>query len=186
GGKDSTIRRVIGHLNPDGCRVISFKGPTERELKHDFLWRVHAHVPAKGFITVFNRSHYEDVLIARVKNLVPEKVWSKRYDHINHFEQLLLDEGTHIVKFFLHISKDYQKQRLQRRLEKPDKRWKFNPEDLEERKHWNDYQEAYVEALTRCNSAASPWYVVPAETRWFRDALVARVLREKLESMDLK
>lgn len=185
GGKDSTIRRTIGHLNPDGCRVISFKSPTERELKHDFLWRVHQHVPKKGFLTVFNRSHYEDILIARVKNLVPEKVWSKRYNHINNFEQLLVDEGTHIIKFFLHISKDYQKERLQRRLDKPDKHWKFNPEDLEERKYWDDYQDAYVEALTRCNTRDAPWYVIPAENRRFRDALVAQVLREKMESMDL-
>ncbi len=186
GGKDSTIRRVIGHLNPDGCRVISFKSPTPRELNHDFLWRVHQHVPAKGFITVFNRSHYEDVLIARVKNLVPEDIWSKRFDHINNFEKLLVDEGTVVVKLFLHISKSYQKQRLQRRLDKPDKQWKFFPEDLEERKYWDDYQAAYVDALTRCNTPEAPWYVIPAEKRWFRDALVAQILREKMEAMDLR
>lgn len=186
GGKDSTIGHVFGPVNAAGCYVASFKKPTEHELAHDFLWRVHQHAPPKGYIGVFNRSHYEDVLIARVKKLVPEKTWKRRYDHINHFEQLLADEGTHIVKFFLHISKDYQKERLQRRLDKPDKWWKFNPADLAERKLWDRYQDAFEDALSKCSAAHAPWYVVPAERRWFRDLLVAQVLVDLLEGLKMK
>jgi len=185
-GKDSTVRKVIGPLNPAGVRVTSFKAPSAEELEHDFLWRIHQHAPRHGYIGVFNRSHYEDVLIVRVKNLVPKRVWSKRYDHINAFEQCLADEGTVIRKFFLHISKGYQKQRLQRRLDRSDKHWKFNVGDLAERARWDDYQAAYADALTRCSTPAAPWYVVPAERRWFRNLLVARVLVETLEAMDPK
>jgi len=185
-GKDSTIRKVIGPLNPAGVRVTSFKAPTPRDLRHDFLWRIHRHAPEHGYIRVFNRSHYEDVLIARVKGLVPRPVWEQRYDHINAFERLMADEGTVIRKFFLHISRDYQKQRLQRRLDRPDKHWKFNVADLAERKRWDDYQAAYEAALSRCSFEHAPWYVVPAERRWYRNLLVASVLVQTLEDMDLK
>lgn len=186
GGKDSTIRSVMTPLNPFGVRVVAFKAPNDTELHHDFLWRIHENTPRFGHIHVFNRSHYEDVLIVRVKNLVPEKRWKARYEHINHFEKLLHDEGTRIVKFFLHITKEYQKERLLKRLANPAKHWKFNPDDLAERERWGDYQEAYEEALERCSTEHAPWYVIPGETRWYRDLLVARVLVETLESMDLK
>ena len=185
GGKDSTIRHVFGPLNPQGCRVTGFKAPTEEERGHDFLWRVHAHAPGRGRIAVFNRSHYEDVLIVRVKGLAPKKVWRARYAHINAFERMLADEGTVIRKFFLHISKDYQRERLQRRLDRPDKHWKFNPDDLAERARWGDYQNAFEEALTRCSTPHAPWYVVPAERRWFRNLLVAEALVETLESLGM-
>lgn len=186
GGKDSTIRHVIGPLNPAGCRVISFKAPTSHERARDFLWRIHANVPPKGHIGVFNRSHYEEVLIVKVKELAPEKVIEKRYDHINNFEKLIYDEGTRIVKFYLHISKAYQKKRFERRLERSDKHWKFNPDDLKERKRWDDYMDAFEIALSRCSQKYAPWYIVPAETRWFRDLLVAEVLIETLKDMDLR
>jgi PPK2 family polyphosphate:nucleotide phosphotransferase len=186
GGKDSTIRHVFGPVNAAGCYVVSFKRPTEHELARDFLWRVHQHVPPKGSIAVFNRSHYEDVLVVRVKNLVSTETWKQRYDQINAFERLLADEGTTVVKFFLHISKDYQKERLQRRLDKPDKWWKFNPADLAEREHWDAYQEAFEDAISKCSTKQAPWYVVPAERRWFRDLLVVRVLTETLESLEME
>ena len=185
GGKDSTIRHVFGPVNAAGCYVVSFKKPTEHEVARDFLWRVHQHVPPKGSIAVFNRSHYEDVLVARVKGLVPERTWKRRYDHINAFERVLSDEGTTVVKFFLHVSKDYQKERLQRRLDKPEKWWKFNPADLEERARWDDYQQAFADALSKCSAAHAPWYVVPSERRWFRDLLVARVLVDTLEALKM-
>lgn len=186
GGKDSTIRSVLGPLNPQGVRVWNFKAPSPKELAHDYLWRVHQRVPGDGYIGVFNRSHYEDVLVVRVKNLVAESIWSQRYDQINAFEQLLTSEGTRVVKFYLHISKDYQKERMQRRLDEPDKHWKFNPDDLKERARWNDYMRAYESAIGRCSTEHAPWYVVPAERRWFRNYLIAQVLVDTLESMDLK
>ena len=186
GGKDSTIRHVFGPLNPQGCRVVGFKAPTARELAQDYLWRIHRHTPRAGHISVFNRSHYEDVLIVRVLNLVPKDRWQRRYEQINAFEQMLSDEGTTILKFYLHISKDYQKQRFQRRLERPDKHWKFNPADLSARDRWEDYQAAYEAALSRCSTPNAPWYVVPAECRWFRNLLIARVLADRLESLDMK
>ncbi|MGI9014103.1 MAG: PPK2 family polyphosphate kinase [Phycisphaerales bacterium] len=185
GGKDSTIRSVFGPLNPQGVRVFGFKVPSTLERSHDYLWRVHQHVPQRGMIGVFNRSHYEDVVVVRVKNLVAPERWQKRYDHILHFEQMLVDEGIAIVKFFLHISKAYQKDRLERRLIKPDKRWKFNPDDLKERARWDEYMNAYEHAIARCSTADAPWYVVPAETRWYRDLVIATVLRETLESFQL-
>lgn len=184
GGKDSTIRRVFAPVNPQGCVVTNFKAPCTEELQHDFLWRVHAHVPRAGYIAVFNRSHYEDVLVVRVKGLVPEKRWKQRYEHINAFEEMLHDEGTAILKFFLHISKDYQKKRLQRRLDNPDKWWKFNPADLAERDRWDSYAQAYEAMLSRCSSEHAPWYVVPAEKRWFRNLLITRVIVDTLESLD--
>jgi len=184
GGKDSTIRETLGPLNPQGVRVWNFKTPTPVELEHDFLWRVHQRVPGDGYIGVFNRSHYEDVLVVRVKGLVGQEVWLKRYDHINAFEKLLADEGTTIVKFYLHITKEYQKERLQRRLDRADKQWKFNPDDLKERPHWDAYMRAYEDAVSRCSTEHAPWYVIPAQTRWYRDALVGQILVETLERMD--
>lgn len=186
GGKDSTIRAVFGPVNPQGCSVVSFKAPHELERRHDFLWRVHQQTPPLGHITIFNRSHYEDVLIVRVKGLAPEKRWKARYDHINAFEEMLHDEGTVILKFFLHISKDYQRQRMQRRLDNPEKHWKFNPADVTERQRWGEYMEAYEEALGRCSTKHAPWYVIPAECRWYRNLLVTRLLVETLESLDMK
>ncbi len=185
-GKDSTIRRVFGPVNPQGCKVASFKAPNSVELMHDFLWRIHQNTPRKGNIGVFNRSHYEDVLIVRVKELVDDAVWRPRFEHIRHFERMLHDEGTKVVKFFLHISKDYQKERLQRRLDRPDKHWKFNPDDLAERARWHKYQEAYEEALGECSTDESPWYVIPAERRWFRNWLVSAILVQTLESLDMR
>jgi PPK2 family polyphosphate:nucleotide phosphotransferase len=186
GGKDSTIRNVFGPINPQGCKVINFKAPNDVELKHDFLWRIHENTPRLGYLGVFNRSYYEDVLVVRVKNLVPEKRWKERYDHINHFEKMLTDEGTTVVKLFLHISKDYQKERLQRRLERPDKFWKFDPSDLAERRRWDDYRKAYEDALSRCSTGYAPWYVIPAERRWYRNLLIARVLVQTLESLKMQ
>lgn len=185
-GKDSTIRAVFGPINPQGCNTVNFKAPSELERRHDFLWRVHPHAPPCGGMTLFNRSHYEDVLIVRVKGLAPEELWRKRYEHINAFERLLHDEGTTIVKFFLHISKEYQKQRLQRRLDRPDKHWKFNPADLPERERWDDYMRAYEDALSLCSTDAAPWYVIPAETRWYRDLLITRILVRTLKSLNME
>jgi PPK2 family polyphosphate:nucleotide phosphotransferase len=184
-GKDSTIRTVFGPVNPQGCKVVSFKTPNSMELMHDFLWRIHQNVPRKGHIGVFNRSYYEDVLIVKVKNLAPEETIKKRYEHINAFESLLNDEGTRIVKFFLHISKDYQKEQLQERLDTPEKLWKFSPSDIPERMRWDDYQKAYETVFEKCSTSQNPWYVVPAERKWFRNLLVAKVMVETLESMDL-
>jgi len=186
GGKDSTIRSVFGRINPQGCRVWNFKAPSARELSHDYLWRVHHRAPGRGYIGVFNRSHYEDVLIVRVKNLVEEKRWKRRYEHINNLEKLLTDEGTVIRKFYLHISKDYQKKRFQRRLDRPDKHWKFNPADLKERAHWSDYRRAYEAVLERCSTEAAPWYVIPAEKRWYRNLLISTIMVETLESLKME
>ena len=185
-GKDSTIRRVFGPLNPQGCRVISFKAPTSTELAHDFLWRIHQAAPARGYISVFNRSHYEDVLIVRVNKLVKHQQWQGRYEHINAFEKMLHHEGMTIIKFFLHISKTYQKQRLRRRLDRPDKHWKFNPDDLKERRRWGAYMQAYDDMLERCAAEHAPWYIVPAENRWFRNLLVAEVLVRTLQSLKMR
>ncbi len=185
-GKDSTVRAVFSGVCPTGMRVASFKAPTPQELAHDFLWRVHPHTPARGQLVVFNRSHYEDVLIVRVKQLVPEAVWRARYEIINSFEHALAAAGTTIVKCFLHISKDYQKSRLQRRLDNPSKHWKFNPDDLKERARWDAYQQAYEEALSRCSTEHAPWYVIPAERRWYRNLLIMQILVETLESLELR
>lgn len=185
-GKDSTTRAVFAGVCPTGIVAHSFQAPTRTELAQDYLWRVHLRTPARGRIAVFNRSHYEDVLIVRVRGLVPEERWRRRYDHINAFEQLLSDEGTIVVKFFLHISKDYQKQRLQKRLDNPRKHWKFDPDDLAQRAVWDDYQRAYADALRRCSTPHAPWYIIPAEQRWYRDLIVTRVLVETLEQLDLR
>ncbi|ACL60681.1 polyphosphate kinase 2 family protein [Methylobacterium nodulans] len=184
GGKDGTIRHVFEGVNPQGCQVWSFKTPSREELDHDFLWRYHHHTPGRGMIGVFNRSHYEDVLIARVKGLVPEPVWSQRYDLINDFERLLTLSGTTILKFFLHISRDEQKSRLESRLQDPSKRWKFDPSDLAEREAWDDYQAAFQDALTRCATEHAPWYVIPANQKWFRNLVVARTIADTLEAMN--
>ena len=186
GGKDSTIRKVFGPMNPQGVKVATFKAPTEEELGHDYLWRVHARAPGRGNIAVFNRSHYEDVLIVRVKNLVPKAVWSKRYDHINDFERLLTDEGTTIVKIFLHISKKEQKERLQDRLDRPDKHWKFRKDDLAERARWDEYEDAFEAMLSKTSTDHAPWYVVPGNHKWARDAIIGRILVETLEGLDMQ
>lgn len=185
-GKDSTVRAVFSGVNPSGNDVTSFKQPSSLELSHDFLWRVHSRVPARGSMTIFNRSHYEDVLVVRVNNLAPAERWKPRYEHINNFERLLHDEGTTIRKFYLHISPEFQKERLQKRLADPQKHWKFDITDLTVRKQWKAYIEAYEDVLRKCSTAYAPWYVVPAEKRWFRDLLIARVLVETLESLDLR
>jgi PPK2 family polyphosphate:nucleotide phosphotransferase len=184
-GKGGTIEHVFGAVNPAGLRVTSFKAPSETELARDFLWRVHANVPQGGEIAVFDRSHYEDVLAVRVMGLVPEARWRKRFDHINAFEQLLADEGTTIVKILLHISKDEQKQRLEARLEEPHKHWKFRVSDLDARKQWDEYQEAFEEAVERTATAHAPWHVVPADKKWYRSWAVATIVTGVLEGMDL-
>ena len=183
-GKDNTIRRVIAPLNPMACRVTNFKSPSHAEQARDFLWRVHSHTPRKGAIGVFNRSHYEDVLIARVHGLAPPELIEKRYDHINDFERMLHDHGTRIVKVMLHISKGYQLKRLKRRLKRADKHWKFLPDDLRDRKRWEDYMAAYEIALRRCSTAYAPWYVIPAENRWLRNLHISNLLLDTLEDMN--
>ncbi|HUO47112.1 MAG TPA: polyphosphate kinase 2 family protein [Acidimicrobiia bacterium] len=185
GGKDGTIRRVFDGVNPVGVKVASFKKPTEIDLAHDYLWRVHPHVPGNGEITIFNRSHYEDVLVVRVNGLVPPERWGRRYDHIVAFERMLVEEGTTIVKFFLHISREEQRSRLQERIDDPQKHWKFAPGDLEERKKWADYQHAYEDALSRTSTDFAPWYVVPANRKWYRDLVVGTVLVETLQGLNL-
>lgn len=186
GGKDGTVRHVLGAMNPEGCRVVSFKRPTESELAHDFLWRIHAHVPAKREVVVFNRSHYEDVLIARVHNLVPKPVWSRRYDQINHFEELLSSSGTHVLKFYLHISQDEQLERFKSRLDDPTKHWKLSVDDYKERKYWDKYMEAFEDSLSRCSTENAPWFVIPANRKWFRNLAVSRIIVEFLEGLDMK
>ena len=183
GGKDGTIRRIFGPVDPLGIRAVSFKRPSAEELAHDFLWRIHRQVPAKGEIVIFNRSHYEDVLVVRVHNLAPAKVIEQRYEQINRFERLLADNGVKIVKLFLHISSEEQRERLQERVDIPEKRWKFNPGDLEERKHWDSYMKAFEIAINRCSTAWAPWYVVPANRNWYRNAIVARIIRSAMEDM---
>jgi PPK2 family polyphosphate:nucleotide phosphotransferase len=182
-GKDSTIRKLSKHLNVQGARVQSFGKPTKHELAHDFLWRVHKVAPKKGEIVLFNRSHYEDVLIVKVHGWVDEKTLERRYDHINNFESLLADNNTKVVKIMLNISPEYQLSRFKNRLDNQEKNWKFNPGDLQERKHWEDYMQAFEVAMQRCSSNEAPWYVVPAELRWFRDYAVAKIVYETLEKM---
>jgi PPK2 family polyphosphate:nucleotide phosphotransferase len=186
GGKDGTIRHVFDGTNPQGVKVASFKKPTDEERSHDYLWRVHRHTPGSGEITIFNRSHYEDVLVVRVHNLVPPEVWSRRYDHINAFEQLLADEGTTIVKLYLHISKEEQKERLQARLDEPHKQWKFAKGDLAERRRWDDYMEAFEAVLSKTSTASAPWYVIPADRKWYRNLVVSKILVETLEKLDMQ
>jgi PPK2 family polyphosphate:nucleotide phosphotransferase len=183
-GKDGTIRKVMDAFNPLGCVVTSFKAPTPLELGHDYLWRVHPNVPAKGSISIFNRSHYEEVLVVRVHDLVPASVWRKRYRQINDWERMLTEEGTTILKFFLHIDKDEQKGRLQARLSDPTRNWKFSTGDLPERALWDQYIEAFEECLERTSTAAAPWYLVPANRKWFRNLAVSRIVEETFERLD--
>lgn len=185
-GKDGTIRKVLGAFNPQGCRVVSFGVPTAQELSHDFLWRIHNVVPPRGAIGVFNRSHYEDVLAVRVHDLVPRSIWSKRYEQINAFEQGLVQNDVVIRKFFLHVSADEQRRRLQERLTRPDKNWKFRAGDLDDRARWDDYTDAYRDVLRRCSTADAPWFIVPADDTRVRNYLVARELVETLESLELR
>jgi PPK2 family polyphosphate:nucleotide phosphotransferase len=185
-GKDGTIRHVFDGVNPQGVRVANFKVPTPEEMDHDYLWRVHKQSPGRGMITIFNRSHYEDVLVVRVHNLVPKEVWGKRYDQINHFERLLADEGTSILKFFLHIDLEEQKQRLQERLDTPEKRWKFNPGDLKERALWDEYTKAYEDVLNETSTPWAPWYIIPANKKWYRNIVISSIIIQTLESLDMK
>ena len=185
-GKDGTIRHVMSGASPQSCKVTSFKQPTSRELAHDFLWRIHKAVPEKGNIGIFNRSHYEDVLVVRVHKLVPKSVWSERYDEINRFDKYLTENGTTILKFFLHISKDEQKRRIEERIANPNKHWKLSEADLKEREFWDDYTEAYEDAIHNCNTKHAPWYIIPADHKWFRNLAVSRILVETLEKMDPK
>lgn len=185
GGKDGTIRKVFSGVNPQGVDVHGFGVPGPHEMAHDYLWRVHLRAPTKGRITVFNRSHYEDVLVVRVNDLAPRDVWSRRYEHIRNFESMLSDEGTEIVKIMLHISKDEQRQRLQSRLDDPSKNYKFNPSDLSSRAKWNEYMEAYQDAIAETTAEAAPWYVVPADRKWYRNLVISQILIDTLEMMDL-
>jgi PPK2 family polyphosphate:nucleotide phosphotransferase len=186
GGKDGTIHHVMGAMNPQGCSVVSFKVPTAEELAHDYLWRIHKMTPRKGHITVFNRSHYEDILVVRVHNLVPEEIWSKRYTEINAFERQLVNSGTTIVKFFLHIDKEEQLQRFRNRLDESDKQWKISDSDYTEREYWDNYQQAYEDALSKCSFNYAPWYVIPANHKWFRDLAVSQILVETMKGWKMK
>ncbi len=186
GGKDGTIRRALSGLNPQGVRVTSFKRPTELELAHDFLWRVHRAVPRKGKIGVFNRSHYEDVLVVRVDELVPEPVWRARYAHIVAFERLLVGAGTRFVKVYLHIDRDEQAKRLQRRIDDPTRNWKFDADDLRVRGQWDAYREAYAEVFARTGTSDAPWLIVPGNRKWYRDVVVATAVVEALEALELR
>jgi PPK2 family polyphosphate:nucleotide phosphotransferase len=184
-GKDGVIRHVFSGVNPQGVRIANFKAPTEEELAHDYLWRVHKQTPRRGEIVIFNRSHYEDVLVVRVHNLVPKKIWSRRYQHINSFERLLAEEGTIILKFFLHIDMDEQKRRFQARLEDPSKQWKFRIGDLEERKRWPDYMKAYEDVLTKTSTDWAPWYIVPSNRKWYRNLVIGSLLISGMKSLKM-
>ncbi|OGD54382.1 polyphosphate kinase [Candidatus Bathyarchaeota archaeon RBG_13_38_9] len=186
GGKDGTIRHVFRGVNPQGVQVTSFKQPSVEELSHDFLWRIHQHTPPKGYIGVFNRSHYEDVLIVRVENIVPKNVWNKRYQIINDFEESLVENETAILKFFLHISKEEQKQRLEARRDDPKKQWKFSVDDVKKRALWDDYVKAYEDVLTKCNTKYAPWHIVPADNKWYRNFIISNIIANKLEELDPK
>jgi PPK2 family polyphosphate:nucleotide phosphotransferase len=186
GGKDGTINHVMGAWNPQGCNVEGFKVPTAEELSHDYLWRIHKVTPGKGHITVFNRSHYEDVLVVRVHDLVSKDVWSKRYNEINAFERAITNSGTTLVKFFLHIDKEEQLRRFHDRLDEPDKQWKISDSDYSEREFWDDYQQAYMDALGKCSFNYAPWYIIPANHKWFRNLAVSQILVETMESLKMK
>lgn len=186
GGKDGAIRHVFEGVNPQGVRVASFKVPTPEDLAHDYLWRIHKHTPGNGEIVIFNRSHYEDVLVVRVKNLVPPERWGRRYAHIKEFERLLAEEGTTILKFFLHIDLDEQKQRLEARRDDPSKQWKFNPGDLAERKLWADYMQAYEDAISSTSTEWAPWYIIPANRKWYRNLVISQVIIDALERLQMR
>ncbi|HKE28341.1 MAG TPA: polyphosphate kinase 2 family protein [Bryobacteraceae bacterium] len=186
GGKDGTIRHVMSGLNPQGVDVTSFKVPEGAEKRHDYLWRIHTAVPEFGKIGIFNRSHYEDVLVVRVHNLVPKSVWSKRFDQINEFERMLAENGVTILKFLLYIGKDEQAKRFHERLDDKTKNWKFSPADVREREYWDQYIDAYNDMLRRCSTDYAPWYVIPANRKWFRNLAVSEIVAQKMEEMDLK
>ena len=186
GGKDGVVKHVIGSMNPDGCHVANFKEPSQEDLAHDFLWRIEAQMPKKGEVAIFNRSQYEDVLIVRVHRLVSKEVWSKRYDEINDFERRHIQNGTRILKFFLHISKREQLKRFEERLDDPAKRWKISEADYTEREHWDDYMDAYEGAIARCNTEEAPWFVIPADHKWFRDLAISEILVGTMKSMNIQ
>jgi PPK2 family polyphosphate:nucleotide phosphotransferase len=186
GGKDGTIRHVFEGVNPQGVKVASFKVPSKKEMAHDYLWRVHAQTPGKGEITIFNRSHYEDVLVVRVDELEPESVWSRRYEHIRSFEKILADEGTTILKFYLHINKKEQKERFQDRLDEPDKNWKFSLGDLEKRRQWEQYIQAYQDALGKTSTEYAPWYVIPANRKWYRNLVISTIIINTLKNLKME
>jgi PPK2 family polyphosphate:nucleotide phosphotransferase len=185
-GKDGTIRHVMSGVNPQGCPVTAFKVPSPEETAHDFLWRIHKAVPGFGDLGIFNRSHYEDVLVVRVHNLAPKKVWSARYEQINRFEEILRENNVKILKFYLHISKEEQKKRLMERVDDPKKRWKVSQADFNERKFWDDYEKAYEEAFTKCSTRDAPWYIIPADKKWFRNLAISHIIAESMEEMHLK
>ena len=184
-GKDGTVRHVMAGVNPQGCSVTSFKVPNSEDLAHDFLWRIHKAVPERGVIGIFNRSHYEDVLVVRVHKLVPKEIWKARYAEINRFERNLDENGVKILKFFLHISKEEQEKRFQERLHDPRKKWKYSKADPKERKHWDDYVTAYEAVLSRCSTEYAPWFIIPANHKWFRNLAISRILVETLEDFDM-
>ncbi|BCU79003.1 polyphosphate kinase 2 family protein [Luteolibacter sp. LG18] len=186
GGKDGCIKHVFSRIDPQGINVHSFKKPSEEELAHDFLWRVHPHVPRNGQLVIFNRSHYEDILAVRVKKLFGDDVWKRRYRHVAEFERMLAEEGTTIIKIFLHISKDEQKKRLEARLANPVKHWKFNPDDLQDRARWGDFMNAYEDLIGKTSTEHAPWYVIPADRKWYRNLCVANLLVEKLRSLKME
>ena len=184
GGKDGVIRHVFQGVNPQGVDVTSFKSPTPQELAQDYLWRIHQAVPYRGMIGIFNRSHYEDVLIVRVLNLVSQEIWQTRYEQINQFERYLYETDTTILKFYLHISKDEQRERLQARIDTPDKRWKFDSHDLVQRKHWDEYMEAYQTIFEKCSTEYAPWYIIPSDQKWYRNYAIAKILVKKFRELD--
>lgn len=186
GGKDGCVKHVFSRVDPQGINVKAFKKPSEEELAHDFLWRVHPHVPGNGQIAIFNRSHYEDIISVKVKKLRPDEVWKKRYRHIVDFERMLVDEGTTIVKFFLHISPDEQKSRLLSRLRQPEKHWKLNPDDIQDRSQWGEFMAAYEEMIGRTSTNHAPWYVVPANRKWYRNLVVAQIVVEHLRALNME
>jgi PPK2 family polyphosphate:nucleotide phosphotransferase len=187
GGKDGVIRHVISGMNPAGCRVAGFKGPTSEELAHDFLWRVHPHAPARGEVAIFNRSHYEDVLVARVHGLVPKAVWAPRYQLINDFEKLLaVENATTILKFFLHISKDEQLARFEERLDTPAKNWKISDADYKEREYWDQYEAAFEDVLSKTSTKHAPWFVIPANHKWFRDLAISAIIVDAMQAMKMR
>lgn len=185
-GKDGTIRHVMSGVNPQGCTVTSFKQPSTKELEHDFLWRIHAAVPEKGSIGIFNRSQYEDVLVVRVHGLVSKEVWQSRYDQINAFERILVENDVTILKFFLHISRDEQEKRFQQRVEDSQKNWKISPADFREREYWGEYQKAYQDAIAKCSTKEAPWYIIPSDHKWFRNYCVSHIIVRTLQSFHMR
>lgn len=186
GGKDGCVKHVFSRVDPQGIHVAAFKKPSEEDLAHDFLWRVHPYVPGNGQITIFNRSHYEDIIAVRVKKLFEDAVWKRRYRHVMEFERMLAEEGTTIIKIFLHISKEEQKERLLSRLDNPAKHWKFHPDDLEDRGRWDEFQHVYEDLIAKTSTEYAPWYVIPADRKWYRNLCVARLFADSLEELDMR